>query len=421
MIKKYLLLFFIFETLTYANTLNLDNLLNYLEKTSYQKEIYKVRKNRDLKREEIYKLDDFNGIKTSGETEYNSEDKGYKNSGKLEYGVFYVKGESWKNDDSSAQFGVEKNIKDFIYSENDSNLTKLNIEKIMENIEFKKKLEEQKVALTNLYRDYINIKLEIAIRKNALRTLDKEKEILEKSYTMGKIPKIDLDSLLYSYENIEFEIEKLEIEKYNTRQEFLYTFKINLDSINLELIDSKNIIINKYLEKIGEKDIYKSNLSKNITEENIKYLSYKNRVPDITLGAERDTGIDDNRVFLKISKDLFYKDINLENEKSSLKEQKIELEQKIRDTKSERIQYKNRYVNLKKEHAILRNNRTLEESKYNIKKLESQLGKIGYLDVMESFNDYLEFKINEEKANNTLNALIYEIKIRGEQNIWLKK
>ena len=37
---------------------------------------------------------------------------------------------------------------------------------------------------------------------------------------------------------------------------------------------------------------------------------------------------------------------------------------------------------------------------------------------MESFNDYLEFKINEEKANNTLNALIYEIKIRGEQNIW---
>lgn len=417
MIKKYLLLFFIFETLTYANTVNLDNLLTYLEKTSYQKEIYKVKKNRDLKREEIYKLDDFNGIKTSGETEYSNEDKGYKNSGKAQYGAFYVQGKNWKNDDSSVQVGIEKNIKDLIYSENNSNLAKLNIEKSIESIDFKRKLEEQKVNLTNLYRDYINIQLEITIRENALKTLDKEREILQKSYTMGKIPKIDLESLLYSYENIELEIEKLEIQKLNTRQQFLYTFKINLDTVELELIDSKNIQINKYLEKIGEKDLYKSSLSKNITEENIKYLNYKNSVPEVTLGAERDSDDNDNRVFLKISKDLFYKDINLENEKSSLKEQDIELNQKVRDVKSERIEYKNRYINLKKEYAVLGNNRTLEESKYNIKKLESQLGKIGYLDVMESFNDYLELKINEEKANNTLNALIYEIKIRGEQNI----
>lgn len=417
MIKKYILLFFIFETLTFANTVTLDNLLIYLEKTSYQKEIYKVKKNRDLKREKIYKLDDFNGIKASGETEYNNDDKGYKNTGKAEYGVFYVQGKNWKNDDSSAQIGIEKNIKDLIYSENDSNLSKLNIEKSIESIEFKRKLEEQKVDLTNLYRDYINIRLEIAIRKNALKTLDKEKEILEKSYSMGKTPKIDLDSLLYSYENIELEINKLEIEKYNTKQQFFYTFKINLDTIELESIGLKNIPINQYLEKIGDKDLYKSSLSKNITEENIKYLNYKNKVPDITLGVERDSDINDNRVFLKISKDIFFEDINLENEKSSLKEQEIELNQKVRNTKSERIQYKNRYINLKKEYAVLRNNRTLEESKYNIKKLESQLGKIGYLDVMESFNDYLELKINEEKANNTLNALIYEIKIRGEQSI----
>ena len=55
---------------------------------------------------------------------------------------------------------------------------------------------------------------------------------------MGKTPKIDLDSLLYSYENIELEINKLEIEKYNTKQQFFYTFKINLDTI-----DHKNLNI----------------------------------------------------------------------------------------------------------------------------------------------------------------------------------
>lgn len=57
----------------------------------------------------------------------------------------------------------------------------------------------------------------------------------------------------------------------------------------------------------------------------------------------------------------------------------------------------------------------LEEQKYLIKLLENKLGKISYLEVMESFNKALELKIREEKAKNTLSAYIYEIKIRGEK------
>lgn len=137
-------------------------------------------------------------------------------------------------------------------------------------------------------------------------------------------------------------------------------------------------------------------------------------MPELYLGVGRDEKIDENRVYLKVSKDIFYKDLALMDEKSSLTEKEIKLSQKTLDVKSERLKYERELYSLSKDLEVTSNDRALEESKYNIKKLENQLGKIRYLDVMESFNDYLELKIKEEKSKNNLNAFVYELKIRGE-------
>ena len=107
--------------------------------------------------------------------------------------------------------------------------------------------------------------------------------------------------------------------------------------------------------------------------------------------------------------------MGLEVERANLKDKEIEISQKTREVLSERFKIKKNLYTLKKDYEIIKNNRELEESKYNIKKLENKMGKIGYIDVMESFDKYLDLKIQEKKLENSLNSYIYEIKVRGEK------
>ncbi|MEG0300686.1 MAG: TolC family protein [Cetobacterium sp.] len=412
--KKGIFLFCLIVQTVFSKSVSLDNLIDELNKTSYENEIYKVKEKRDLEREKVYKLDSLNGVNVEVENEYSDEDNVYKTKGRVKYADFYIDTEKWKDDDSSYSYGVEKNIKDLIFSKSDSNLEKLRLSKKVELIEFENNLQLQKIELINLYRDYKEVQLEITIRENALKILSGEKKILQKSYEMGATSKIDLDSLVYSYKNIELEIGNLKKEIFNIRKQFFYSFKIDLKDKELEDMNASILNLDRYIAKIGERDTEKARLEKEIVEKNVKYLDYSNKMPELYLGVERDEKIDENRVYLKVSKDIFYKDLELMDEKSSLTEKEIKLSQKTLDVKSERLRYERELYSLIKNLEVTSNDRALEESKYNIKKLENQLGKIRYLDVMESFNDYLELKIKEEKSKNNLNAFVYELKIRGE-------
>ncbi|MEG0069257.1 TolC family protein [Cetobacterium sp.] len=412
--KKGIFLFCLIVQTVFSKSVSLDNLIDELNKTSYENEIYKVKEKRDLEREKVYKLDSLNGVNVEVENEYSDEDNVYKTKGRVKYADFYIDTEKWKDDDSSYSYGVEKNIKDLIFSKSDSNLEKLRLSKKVELIEFENNLQLQKIELINLYRDYKEVQLEITIRENALKILSGEKKILQKSYEMGATSKIDLDSLVYSYKNIELEIGNLKKEIFNIRKQFFYSFKIDLKDKELEDLNASILNLDRYIAKIGERDTEKARLEKEIVEKNVKYLDYSNKMPELYLGVERDEKIDENRVYLKVSKDIFYKDLELMDEKSSLTEKEIKLSQKTLDVKSERLRYERELYSLIKNLEVTSNDRALEESKYNIKKLENQLGKIRYLDVMESFNDYLELKIKEEKSKNNLNAFVYELKIRGE-------
>lgn len=143
-------------------------------------------------------------------------------------------------------------------------------------------------------------------------------------------------------------------------------------------------------------------------------MKYDDKMPDLSLGLERDTKVNENRVVLKISKPLFYYNANLENEKTSYEQQKILLNQKIEENSAEKLKIESTYTNYIKEYEVLKNKALLEKNKYEIKKLEYSLGKINYLEVMESFDDYLEYEVSREKAKNILNSYVYEIMVRGE-------
>ena len=406
--------FLIFNSILFSEEVTLDTLLNKITETSYRKKMYKLDQKKTETLEKFYQMDNYNGIKSSVTTEYDDTEQIYKTTGRAEFGDVYIEGKKNHAPENYFIYGINKNIKNMIFSKNDSNLLKNDLKKEADKYTFLKNMEEQKISLINLYRDYKNMEFEIKIKNNGLKTLKSEERMLEKSFELGAIPKIELESLQYSRKNLEIEIKTLEENFEKIKKRFLYNFNIDISDKTLANITPNYTEIHDYITTIGYKDIEKLRIEKDIIKENIRYLNYNDKVPDISLGVERNTKEDENRVVLKFSKPLFYYNAELENERTSYTQQEILLNQKIEENSAEKLKIETTYSNYIKEYRVLKNKAELEKNKYEIKKLEYSLGKIDYLEVMESFDDYMEYEVSQEKAKNILNSYVYEIMVRGE-------
>lgn len=413
--KKKIFLFFLLGLVSYGKDISLDTLLKELDEKSYNREIYKIQSKINEDKEKYYKLDEFNGIATSATSNYSDKEDAFETTGRVEYGPLYIEGVKNYNSDDEVIYGVEKSLKDLIYSNNKNQLKQLEYIKEIDRIDYKKNLETQKIELLNLYKEYKNSELEIEIKKSGIEKLSIEEKKMKKSFELGAVAKIELDSIQYSIKNMELEIKVLKMNLEKLKERFRYEFGIEIGENHLQEILPPNKNFDIYVDKYGEKDIEILNFQKKKTEENIKYLSYDNNIPDITLGVEHSNKYDENRVVLKFSKKLFNLNIELENEKDKLLQQEINLRQKINEREGEKLQILNNYENYLRDYEVNKNNSELELSKYNIKKLEYSLGKTDYVEVMEYFNSYINYEVTKEKAKNNLNGYIYEIMIRGEK------
>lgn len=417
--KRKAILFFMISILSFSEDLTLDTMLNNISTNSYEKNIYNIDTKKNKVNQKFYDLDDYNGITGSSKNTYLREDRTYKTSGTISYGDFYINGSKEENKESELILGINKNIKDMIYSENDKNLNNNNLDKKINKLEYLKNIETKKLNLVDLYRDYKNIEFEIIAKTNGVKTLENEEEILKKSFKLGKSPKIDLKSATINRLNLEIELKYLKKNKAKIEERFLYDFKINVAGNTLKNIPKKTDALDKFLNNIGNKDLDILKIQKDKIKENINYLKYDNKYPDVSLGLEHDFGskeesIKENRIFLEISKDLFYYDNDLENEKYNYQRKVLTISEETDKRNSEILKTKEEYDNLLMEYQVNKNKANLERNKYDIKKLEYKLGKATYLDLIDNFNDYLTYKINAEKSKNNLNAYIYKIIIRGE-------
>ena len=413
--KKGIFLFFLLGIMSYGKNISLDTMLKELDEKSYNREIYEIQNKINSDKEKYYKLDDFNGVETSATSNYSNIEDAFETTGRVQYGPIYFEGTKNYNSEDEAVYGIEKSLKDLIYSESKNQLKQLEYTKEIDRIDYKKNLETQKIDLLNLYKEYKNSELEIAIKKSGIEKLSVEEKKMKKSYELGAVAKIELDSIQYSIKNMQLEIDVLKRNLLKLKEKFAYDFGIEIGDNSLQEIvpPSKNFDI--YVEEYGKKDIELLEFQKRKIEENINYLKYDDMMPEISLGVEHSTKYDEDRVVLKFSKKLFDLNIDLENEKDNLLQQEINLQQKINEREGEKLTILNNYENYLKEYEVNKNNSELELSKYNIKKLEYSLGKVDYIEVMEYFNSYINYEVAKEKAKNNLNGYIYEIMIRGEK------
>ena len=420
------ILFFLMSSLiSYGKNIKLDDMLKTLEEKSYEREIFDLEQKKNLSKEKYYNLDNYNGVRGEISTDYDYEEDKIKSNGRVSYGDFYLdlskdRINSQKNSDTDVIIGVNKSLKNMFYSKSDSEIKKLEYSKKNTEYSYYDDLETKKISLINLYEEYKNNEFEIKLKTNNLTRLKSEEKILKKSYELGATPKIDLDTLQTSRNNLEIELKYLKENIKKIKNRFLYEFGIDISKDELMDIEIPKIDISSFISNIGERKISRLGLEKEITKENIKYLKYSNKVPEVLVGVEhqeRNNGYsDENRVFLKLSKDIFYYDINLENEKITLDQQEINIQKEKEINISKKLEVEENCNNLYKNYLVNKNKAELEKNKYEIINLKYKLGDVTYVDVMDVFDDYLNYQVAAEKAKNLFNGYIYEILVRGEKN-----
>ena len=421
------ILFFLMSSLiSYGKNIKLDDMLKTLEEKSYEREIFDLEQKKNLSKEKYYNLDNYNGVRGEISTDYDYEEDKIKSNGRVSYGDFYLdlskdKINSQKNSDTDVIIGVNKSLKDMFYSKSDSEIKKLEYSKKNTEYSYYDDLETKKISLINLYEEYKNNEFEIKLKTNNLTRLKSEEKILKKSYELGATPKIDLDTLQTSRNNLEIELKYLKENIKKIKNRFLYEFGIDISKDQLMDIEIPKVNISDFISNIGERKISRLGLEKEITKENIKYLKYSNKIPEVLVGVEhhqeRNNGYsDENRVFLKLSKDIFYYDINLENEKITLDQQEINIQKEKEINISKKLEVEENCNNLYKNYLVNKNKAELEKNKYEIINLKYKLGDVTYVDVMDVFDDYLNYQVAAEKAKNLFNGYIYEILVRGEKN-----
>ena len=243
---------------------------------------------------------------------------------------------------------------------------------------------------------------------------------MKKSFELGNISKLDLDILNVTKENIiiELDILKKDIERINDK--FLYYFRIDISNYVLEDITPANKNISKNISKIGLRDLKILGYQKKLIEENIKYGNYNDKMPEISIGLEHvkeeDTALSENRVSLVVSKILFDYNSSLESEKISLETQNIKINQNKDKIKLIKLETIEKYDSYLKDYIISKNKADLERKKHKIIKEKYALGEASFIQVIDIFNDYLDYEIEAEKYKNLLNGYIYIVMVQGEGN-----
>ncbi|WP_315323084.1 TolC family protein [Fusobacterium pseudoperiodonticum] len=430
--KKILMFFLLMASISSFSqeSLTIDEALSRVEnnRKSYEFKSFENTKEATDIRIKDNKLGDFNGVTISSsynitENNFKDRDRKYDKTfqNKASYGPFFMNYNFVERDRSYVSYGVEKNLKDVFYSKYKSNIKVYNYQQELNKISYDKTIENKKINLVNLYNDILNTKNELEYRREGYEHYKVDLDKSKKSYELGTSPKINLESA-----ELEVEDSKLQIDILETKLKSLYEIgktDYNIDFENYKLVDfiDNNESIEKLLANYMEKDIAELKLNLSVAEERKKYNNYDRHMPDLYLAYERvdrnlrgDRYYRDQDIFsIRFSKKLFSTDSDYKLSELEVENLKNDLNEKIRVINAEKIKLKAEYYELSKLLSIASKKSQLAYKKYLIKEKEYELSRASYLDVIDEYNKYLSLEIENKRARNTLKSFIYKLKIKG--------
>jgi hypothetical protein len=353
-----------------------------------------------------------NGAKFILVTDYSSEESDtFESSIKVSYDFFNIKSTyDYKESDWSSSIGVEKDIKDYIYSENSYDLSIFESEEKVTKNELEEEREEDILEIISLYKDYQDKLIEMDLYLENKVYLFAEYKTLEKEYEIGIENRLNYKYAKIKYENILRDIDNLSKEIEDLKNSFIDSYKIEISADDVLLpFDDKLLSMDINFDKIGQREVESLVYEKKKAEETEKYGIFLDKSPDMTLGADYLLDDDEWQISFTLSKTFgdYSSDI-LEN-KLEVEKYDIKIKEAEENNKLEKKKLKNEYESLKVEIDKYKSTAEVNEMEYLIKKEKYEQGNGDYIDYMDAYDQYNEAKSTYLKKVNEFKALIFEI------------
>lgn len=264
--------------------------------------------------------------------------------------------------------GISKNLRDFIISKKD--LT------INEFYETKDKVYADYAQILDIYSNLILKKYEISQKYDLLKKLQTDKKIFEVEYKVGKISKIDYESVLVELLSTQNKIDTLSVEIKDLLEELnSYGYNETVDNIqDFEIKSINKNSIKKYINSENEKNEIRDRL-----REKTKLHSY---FPDMTAYAKYTfeqksfgVGISINKSFKLDGTDILEKNIGYTKKSKKITESKII-----------------------EKYNLLSNTYKIYERKYNLAVEQYKIDEVKYKVGNISYKALLDSKIKENNA-----------------------
>lgn len=417
--KKKIIFFSVYLLLSAAIfARNLDELVNIIKQNGYQNEYGEFEKESlDVEEKKINRTNR-DGISVnldSKYTDYNGSDNEdlSETTAELQYDFFtFDASYDHLDGDSSAAVGVEKDIKDLIYSEKSHNMEIFQYDKQQSLNTISENIDNEIIDFIDLYQDYKDTELELEFQKSLLPTLEGELEILKKQFELGTGTKFDYEYALMTLENQNADIANLEDEIKKIRESFYLKYRLDIKEGELEDFDGNTELALEDFKHIGERDIENLVLDEKVSQENLDYSKYDNKMPTIEVGTKYELEDEYWTVYLSFSKNLFEYDDTSALEDINLKELEVKKEELQKSNENDKLSYWNEYKTLSKEFYNLERELSVKELEYKIDKKKYEMGTKDFVDYRESYDDYRQINVDYLKKKNELYAFVEKIKYR---------
>ena len=353
-----------------------------------------------------------NGATFLWDTDYNSEDSdNLESTLKLTYDFFNIKSTYDSSDNEwSSSIGVEKDIKDYIYSENSYDLSIFESEEKVTKNEIEGEREEDILEIISLYKDYQEKLIEMDLYLENKVYLFAEYKTLEKEYEIGIENRLNYKYAKIKYENILRDIDNLSKEIEDLKNSFIDSYKIEISADDVLLpFDDKLLSMDINFDKIGQREVESLVYEKKKAEETEKYGIFLDKSPDMTLGADYLLDDDEWQISFTLSKTFGDYSSDIVENKLEVEKYDIKIKEAEENNKLEKKKLKNEYESLKVEIDKYKSTAEVNEMEYLIKKEKYEQGNGDYIDYMDAYDQYNEAKSTYLKKVNELKALIFEI------------
>lgn len=357
---------------------------------------------------------DIDGIDINGSGSIVDDTNGGRTTGDISATYDYFKYEGTYDDEYSGEnkqlFGIEKNLKDIFYGDKKYSQNIFTLDEIIRLNSEDERMEEEIISLISVYKNLIDTRLELKLKKSLLPSLEADAAKLEIGFNTGQSSKLDYKYSKMTLQNLNNDIEQLNLDIIQIEKSFEKEFNLEISSqIEYTKLEELNF---SDIDNIGDREIENIDLAIDKVEENKKYSTYDSKWADLNAGIFLDANNNGGLVRISFDKTLFeYDDTSAtyEIEKERLQ---MEKEKSKKDIENKKDEYFNEYDSIMKDVINLRLQNEVDDMTYEIYKLNYEQGNETYINYIEKYEDYIINSVALEKKENELTAFIYEMQYR---------